>query len=203
MLEAVANRTMDTSPLPLEALGQAVLDGLRQPVLAVDGCRRIALRNARARSLLEEGKLFCEYAGNRLHACDAHDDGVLQAALEEIAMGRRGRCAARLLSPLAGGTELHLRALSCNGSGRLALVAIFERRSVEQDALDLGATFGLTPAEARVAGYLAQGITPKEVAATCGVSLCTVRTQIRTVFAKTGVRRQSDLVRLLLTASLF
>ena len=45
---------------------------------------------------------------------------------------------------------------------------------------------------------LSDVILPQEIANTVGVTDNTVRSQIKSIFSKTGVRRQSDLVRLLL-----
>jgi DNA-binding CsgD family transcriptional regulator len=59
--------------------------------------------------------------------------------------------------------------------------------------------FGLTTAEAGLAGELASGRTLAEVADEHGVSRNTVRNQLKSVFAKTGARSQSDLVRVFLS----
>ncbi len=63
----------------------------------------------------------------------------------------------------------------------------------------LMSAFGLTQAEARLAGALARGLRPDEIAARHAVSLATVRKQLSAVLAKTGCARQTDVVRLLLT----
>lgn len=60
------------------------------------------------------------------------------------------------------------------------------------------ALHGLTRAEARLASMLAEGISLEEAAATLAVSIGTVRSQLKSVFAKTGVTRQAKLVALLL-----
>lgn len=65
--------------------------------------------------------------------------------------------------------------------------------------LILGECFDLTPAEARVAVQIASGATVKEIALRSGAALPTVRTQLNSIMAKTGVDRQVDLVRVLLT----
>jgi DNA-binding CsgD family transcriptional regulator len=57
--------------------------------------------------------------------------------------------------------------------------------------------WGLTAAEARVAASLAAGLSPAEIAVRHGVSEATVRTQMRTIFEKTGTHRQGELIRLL------
>lgn len=58
-------------------------------------------------------------------------------------------------------------------------------------------SFGLTPAETRLAARLKDGLTLKEAAEDLNVSLNTVRNQLRAVFEKMGLNRQSDLVRAL------
>jgi DNA-binding CsgD family transcriptional regulator len=60
--------------------------------------------------------------------------------------------------------------------------------------------FGLTPAEARLALALFEGLTPAEAAADFGLSLHTVRAQLARVFEKTGASRQSGLMRLMMSA---
>jgi DNA-binding CsgD family transcriptional regulator len=59
------------------------------------------------------------------------------------------------------------------------------------------AMFDLTPAEARVARAVAHGLSPAEIAAQHTASPATVRTQLKHVFAKTGVTRQTELAVLL------
>lgn len=61
--------------------------------------------------------------------------------------------------------------------------------------------FNLTPAEARLAAALASGAWLQNYAQTSGVSINTVKTQLRMLFQKTGTSRQVDLVRLLLELS--
>lgn len=58
--------------------------------------------------------------------------------------------------------------------------------------------FGFTPTEATLAILLAKGLSLDEVAEHLRVSRNTVRTHLRSVFAKTGVSRQSLLIRLIL-----
>jgi DNA-binding CsgD family transcriptional regulator len=61
----------------------------------------------------------------------------------------------------------------------------------------LSVLFGLSPAEARLARGLLLGRTPDEHARHAGVGVATVRTQLHSIFSKTGVRRQAELVALL------
>jgi DNA-binding CsgD family transcriptional regulator len=57
--------------------------------------------------------------------------------------------------------------------------------------------FNLTPAEARVARGIAVGKTVDELADEAGLAATTVRNQLKSVFSKTGVSRQADLVGIL------
>jgi len=59
--------------------------------------------------------------------------------------------------------------------------------------------YGLTPAEARLAEALLTGHTLQDYADSARISLHTVKTQLKFVFAKTGTKRQSDLIRDLLS----
>ena len=58
-------------------------------------------------------------------------------------------------------------------------------------------SFGLTPAETKLAARLKDGLSLKEAAEDLEVSLNTVRNQLRAVFDKMGLNRQSELVRAL------
>ena len=60
----------------------------------------------------------------------------------------------------------------------------------------LRSAFGATPAEARAAARFAEGLTARQVASALGVKEATVRGQLKSVFAKTGVNKAKDLVRL-------
>lgn len=55
--------------------------------------------------------------------------------------------------------------------------------------------FGLTPAEARVAIAICSGRTAAEIAEDQCVTYATVRSQLKSVFSKTGIHRQAELVR--------
>jgi DNA-binding CsgD family transcriptional regulator len=54
--------------------------------------------------------------------------------------------------------------------------------------------FGLTPAEARLSERLVQGRTVDEAARDLDISTGTARIHLKSVFAKTGVSRQTELV---------
>lgn len=79
----------------------------------------------------------------------------------------------------------------------LALVVVTDNRN-NLSALTLtGRLYNLTQAELRVASALLAGNSPEEYAVEFGVKLNTVRTQLKSLFSKTGTRRQSELVAVL------
>ena len=61
----------------------------------------------------------------------------------------------------------------------------------------LQALFDLTPAEARIASQMTEGRSIEQIAASTTLSLNTIRTHLKSVFLKTGVQRQAELVSLL------
>lgn len=58
-------------------------------------------------------------------------------------------------------------------------------------------SFGMTRAEARVAGLLAEGESPADIGLILGLSMGTIRTHLRVIAGKLGVSRQSEVVRML------
>ena len=58
-------------------------------------------------------------------------------------------------------------------------------------------SFGLTRAEARVAGLLGEGESPADIGLILDLSMGTIRTHLRMIASKLGATRQSEVVRLL------
>jgi DNA-binding CsgD family transcriptional regulator len=79
------------------------------------------------------------------------------------------------------------------GCRALLVVSDLTRPSITDAAL-LSLVFGLTSAEARLAAAICEGQDLNGAAATFGVSRQTLRSQLKSVFAKTGSRRQAELV---------
>ncbi|MFZ5779885.1 MAG: helix-turn-helix transcriptional regulator [Pseudomonadota bacterium] len=82
------------------------------------------------------------------------------------------------------------------GSTSFLVVSRFEQGRVPDERL-LAQLFHLTPTEARVVGRLLQGESVKQIARAQDVTANTIRMQLKSVFAKTGVNRQAQLVSLL------
>ncbi len=67
------------------------------------------------------------------------------------------------------------------------------------DSARLETIYGLTPAQARLTILLVQGLSLEEAAEKLYVSLNTVRSHLRQIFSKTDTKRQSEVVRIILS----
>ena len=77
-----------------------------------------------------------------------------------------------------------------------------DRSSTADRCEQLCELFGLTPSEARLAWAMAQGLSIADAADDLGLSVETARNYSKKIYAKTGARGQSDLVRHILTSVL-
>jgi len=101
---------------------------------------------------------------------------------------------------LARAAPLSRDAAEATGNSR-SCVALFLCDPGFRDRLDeqaIAASYHLTPRESQVALAIARGADVACAGRSLGVSAGTVRTHLKAVFAKTGARRQSELVRLVL-----
>jgi DNA-binding CsgD family transcriptional regulator len=117
----------------------------------------------------------------------------VERGVRSIAIGARdGRpaCAVHLLPLQAGARDVF------GWDGILLLLAEAANTRVPNADL-LRLLFDLTPAEARLTRLLLEGKTVADAALSSRVAQATIRSQLKAVFGKTGVARQSDLVRLL------
>jgi DNA-binding CsgD family transcriptional regulator len=137
-----------------------------------------------------------------LVAAAALGAAVRQAAENEAAIGKRGF---GIPAPRADGAPSVLHVLPLRhgalrpGLAPAAAAAIFVAPATLPPAAPseaLAAFFDLTKAEARVFERIAAGETQSGIARMLGVELSTVKTHLLRIFAKTGTRRQADLVKL-------
>jgi DNA-binding CsgD family transcriptional regulator len=175
---------------------EAALRLLPQPVLVVDRDARLFFANAAGEALLREGRLLRLVAG-RIRAAHRGDAAALAKALNPMPDGADGSLALRRagdrtpavlrLTPLRRGNR-------AEWSGRIALMV--ELPPAPRGLDTWAAAFHLSPAETRLWTALSAGRRLIDIAEESGVSLNTVRVQLRTLFQKTGVHRQADLLRL-------
>ena len=109
--------------------------------------------------------------------------------LPMVCLPRNGR-----LPLLAHPVRLSSLAANVLADCRAAIILVDpEKRSRPPEAA-LRIAFQLTPAEARLASRLASGETLEVAADGLGVARDTTRNQLKSIFAKTGVNRQAELV---------
>jgi len=188
-----------------------VIDRLPIGLVLLDRELRPVVTNRTADRILElEDGLSLGPDG--LRAANARDDAVMQEILSEFAEGKRnaadGECVMAVSRP----------------SGKRAfpmLIGMLDEAAVGDAAEDavislifgdpetgqgispatLRSAYDLTAAEAELVGMLSEGYSLAEAATSRGVSINTVRTQLKHIFAKTDTNRQGELIRLVLTGS--
>jgi DNA-binding CsgD family transcriptional regulator len=99
-------------------------------------------------------------------------------------------------------TPMHANLITSDLDYDGATVAVFLSDPNMQQPIsieNLVSVYSLTPSESQVAISLANGHSIDEIAASWHHSAHTIRSQLKSVFRKTGVSRQSELIKLLLT----
>ncbi|MER8762676.1 MULTISPECIES: LuxR C-terminal-related transcriptional regulator [unclassified Mesorhizobium] len=181
---------------------RSIIESLDHPVLIVAEDMTIIFANPSAEALLAEnisvasvrGQLSFTYA----NANAAIGRAVQLGTRDEFALGPCGiniPLARTVVPAVAHVMPLARREISARISQRAAAaIFIAAAGSTPTPALDaIAALFGLTAAERRVAGHVAAGLTRKEIAAAGGVSDGTVKSQLATIFDKTGTGDQREL----------
>jgi DNA-binding CsgD family transcriptional regulator len=180
----------------------AVLNELGLPAAVLRHSGRLLAVNPRFDALVPS--LFQDRRA-RLAVVERNADILLRAAVESLA------CDSRL-------TDVQSIPVAAKEDRPPFIVHILPVRGLAHDVFDRGfalivvtpvvpkdvptaevlqGLFDLTPGEARVAHAIGKGRAIETIATAAGVSRETVRTQLKMVFAKTGLNRQAELVALL------
>lgn len=200
-----------------QSVGAELLEKVRQPMILIDNQRRITYRNCNAAGLLGRRDIVFDLDGV-LTCRDPDSDLDLTVALRNLGLvpisthgdqvAIQDRRVVRLMRKdghRVAATLIALRPESTMGSfGRTpqALFTVFEPGApVDIDPFILSTTFDLTPAEARVAALIVGGSSPEGCAREVNVKISTVRSQLVSIYRKTGATGQADLVRMVLSAA--
>ncbi|MCB1542587.1 MAG: helix-turn-helix transcriptional regulator [Rhodoblastus sp.] len=178
-----------------------MLETLGLPALIFDAAGRVAAPNA----LIENCTSHVQWrAGHRFALRDQIADEQFRAACAAIG-GDKGASVRSFAVAGAEGAPLmvahvvpirgNARDLFARSVGALILTPATLPQAPAAELLQ--SLFDLTPAEARVARAMAVGESIETIAASARVSVNTVRTQVRALLAKTGRRRQGEIVALL------
>jgi DNA-binding CsgD family transcriptional regulator/PAS domain-containing protein len=181
-------------------------NSIKSALVLLDAAGRVILVNAAANSMLNRGEGLC-LSKSKLIARPSHESAKLNELIfKTIATAKgKGHFGGGVMPfPRRGKRPLQLLVSPlCSKSAAnpgMAVVAVFladpeQNRAVPTDVLRT--LFGLSPAEARLALSVLEGNSLSETAELNRVSRETVKSQMSAVFAKTGTRRQGELVRLL------
>ena len=184
------------------ALTAGALEAVELTAFVCDFRGAVKAMSPAAEALLRDGRL--KLRDGRLAAREDGDTRALTAMIHDAAFARTSIKPPPLtlvlrdeaghdpllvdVTPVPGGR-------SPFGLGVAALVVVRSPRLSEvRDAARASALFSLTPAEAHVVAALMAGRTPPLIARDLGVSVGTVRTHVRHLFEKVGVRSLIELV---------
>ncbi len=171
-------------------------------LITVDHEGRVEYRNRPAAALLKSGRAGVTLARGAVAAkSHALRESLMQAIHRACAESRSsGVCVPEPGTPADQWPRIIVVPMVGTGalSDRRAALWILNTESpLVPDEDLLSALFRLSPAEARLAIGLLKGLSAAECAVHGGVGVATIRSQLHSIFSKTGVRRQAQLVALL------
>lgn len=209
-LAGLSKRLTETSTLS-KAVGRQVISGMtnalqliRQAAVAMDRFGRILDVNESAASLFNSE---IHVRNRRLFVSDAEARSAIHRLVDQIRV--TPDTFPLKLKPivvrLRKGYPVVIRALAVDGAARnpflgarVILILSAIGRTAEIDPHILIQAFRLTPAEARLAALVITGLSLEKAAVHLGITRETARNQLKAVFAKTGIHRQTELAALLL-----
>jgi DNA-binding CsgD family transcriptional regulator len=186
------------------------VNGLLKPLFLLNRAGSILFANDAADRLVKEGKVAALRNGLLSLPPEKAQKQFVKALKDVGGVDGSGHArAASFRSPNRSGDGAVLVLVKSAGDAKprlgshepAAAVYLIDPRSSDQvDRGDLEILFELTPAESSLAALIAERKTLKQAAAETGVSMNTVRTHLKHILAKTGCRRQAELVALVLRA---
>lgn len=193
--------------MALEGQGAALVGGALEAVgvaaFVCDASGRVQVHTPAAEAALRRGVL--RLRGGRLGAQRDEDARALEAAVRRAVYGLTPNGpplldTVVLRDPVLGGgvevvdvVTLPPRPYAFGFQPRALAIVRGARREAGEIVHVLRLAFGLSPAEAEIAVRLADGESREEIAEARGASIETVRSQVKSLFAKVGVRRTGEL----------
>jgi DNA-binding CsgD family transcriptional regulator/PAS domain-containing protein len=188
---------------------KSVLDSFDRAVFGLNRNGMVVLSNQQAARIVEDGdglKLVC----GRLMGASVSENAQLQSQIAKAVENG-------FESNSTQGAALHLRrnserlplqitvtpfgSNSASNPGQLAALVFVSDPAEQPKACSalLRQLYGLSPTECRLADLLHQGLEVRDVAERLKTTLETARFHLKRVLAKTGTRRQTELMRLMLS----
>ncbi len=189
--KATPTQAAAQQPLPGAHWLGHMLDELAYGMLLLDAQGRLLHANHAARSACA-GHHPLQLLGDRLQARHDEHAALLDEALQDARRGRR-----RLLALGKAGQAADVAVVPLQAEGACATLLMLSRRQLCEPLTLRGFArcHALTPAEARLLEGLCEGLGPQALARLHGVSLATVRTQLRSIRTKSGANSLRELVR--------
>lgn len=190
--------------------GLALIEASTRPMILIDARHNIVVSNAAGKAIIAAGTSFYEQSGklrcrgNRGAA--SLDDGLAELRSKSIDPNAQQR---RVAVRIDGETPAHpilcslwalrpAETMGLFGAAEVILITVAPAPTGSVDGVLVASMFDLTPVEARVAVALVEGLDLQRIARSHNNALETVRSQLKAIFVKTGTRRQSELIALLL-----
>ncbi len=180
------------------------LDFLPMAIFTVDENLQLHNANSLAYKFVETSRLISLEQGQLIQK-DKTNEGALRSIVKNaFNQASQAHCVARLFDSSSQETLSVYAVVTENGDDapnkkmcNLFVASKLLPRYV--NASVLRETYGLTPAEVRVAQNLVSGSALTDIADTLGVTHNTVRNQLKSIFSKTDTKRQTELVGLILS----
>ncbi len=194
------------------ALYSAVMDKLSVGVAILDAGGRVVKCSAKAEELLAARDGLQLYAG-KLRATCAKEDRDLQAAIRAALLaavaGEAARSRGLALTKRSGNRHLgvivqaapDMKSAAASSASTLAIYIRDSEAHADVESDLVRQLFDLTPAEAAVARRLTAGLSLEDAAHSLDISRNTARAHLRSIFSKSGITRQTELVRMVLNSA--
>lgn len=164
--------------------------------------RNATYMNELARNRLNLPKEFILMGRNLIAECfDLESQAKIKSAAEQFKQSHNNNSKLEVRHQGIASTimlqKLESSAFHIQAAGFVMLM-VEPKPSSESSFSEVARIFGLTKAEAKLTLAIVNGMTASEYADQNGVSINTAYSQIKEVLAKTGTRRQAELVKLVL-----
>jgi DNA-binding CsgD family transcriptional regulator len=190
------------------ATATELLDNSPYCVMALDTGLKVLLANAKARQLLDIGEGISPF-GSKLVP---EDSGTVQR-LRAMASGKSADRSVTFTATMRDGNRVLVSALAVSteqggqfvsaASGTKLMIVGGQRMNISDKIIDaLQYSFDLTGAEARLAAFLIEGSGVRGYADYRSVSIEAGKYLLKSIYAKTGLSNQTELVALLREAPL-
>lgn len=175
-------------------LPEIILRSLSFGFAVTDAQGALGYMTESSRALLEDS-LELHILNGRMMAKTPQNQALLQSALS-VAISGSGEASVVQLEGVEGPLKT-IVVMPINEEPRLALIVFGQEDADDNDLRDmLLETLGLTVAERRLARQLLSGKTLAVAAEESNLTISTARSYLKTIFAKTGIHRQSQLITL-------